>query len=482
VAIILGKIESNAASSGYSQSGGQSIVTTLLSDPNPLFARLPKGPPDPQWWQTIQGIFRPLEYSEAARKRYGDIFTFRFLNAYYVVVCDPQGIQKIFTADPDLFDSGKANAAFFQPSLGENSLVLLDGKRHQRQRKLLMPPFHGERMRTYGRLICEIAEQTVDRWQIGEPFVMRDATQDISLRVILRAVFGLAEGDRLQQLRHTLTQMLEVTASPLRASLLFVPALQRDLGAWSPWGRFLRLRQQVDDLIYAEIADRRQQEPGEDILSLMMSARDEDGKPMTDVELRDELMTLLFAGHETTATALAWAFYWIHHQPEVGEKLLRELDGVGADADPVEVARLPYLHAVCCETLRICPVVLFTFARMLKAPFEVMGYQLEPGTVLLPSIYLTHRREDLYPEPEKFKPERFLERKYSAYEFIPFGGGDRLCIGYAFAQYEMKLVLATAMQCVRLQLANRRPVVPVRRGLTMSPSGGVRMVAIDRRQ
>jgi cytochrome P450 family 110 len=356
----------------------------------------------------------------------------------------------------------------------------LDGNRHQSQRKMLMPPFHGERMRAYGRLICEITEQTMRQWTMGKPFSMRESTQEISLRVILRAVFGLDEGDRFGQLRQSLTKMLEVTASPLRATLLFVPALQRDLGSWSPWGRFLRLRQEVDQHIYAEISDRRGTAPGEDILSLMMSARDENDEPMTDVELRDELMTLLFAGHETTATALAWAFYWIHHQPEVREKLLQELNSLGKNADPMEIAKLPYLNAVCCETLRIYPVVLFTFARMLKAPFELMGYQLPPGTVLLPSIYLTHHREDLYPEPKKFKPERFLESKYSAYEYLPFGGGNRLCIGYAFAQYEMKLVLATVLSQLQLELADSRPVRPVRRGLTMSPSGGVRMVVASR--
>lgn len=451
-------------------------MTTLLPNSIQPIAQLPEGPPEPQWLQTLQGIFRPLYYSEATRSRYGDIFTFRFLNLSYVVVSNPQGIQKIFTADPELFDSGKANATFFQPSLGDNSLVLLDGNRHQSQRKMLMPPFHGERMRAYGRLICEITEQTMRQWTMGKPFSMRESTQEISLRVILRTVFGLDEGDRFGQLRQSLTEMLEVTASPLRATLLFVPALQRDLGSWSPWGRFLRLRQEVDQHIYAEISDRRGTAPGEDILSLMMSARDENDEPMTDVELRDELMTLLFAGHETTATALAWAFYWIHHQPEVREKLLQELNSLGKNADPMEIAKLPYLNAVCCETLRIYPVVLFTFARMLKAPFELMGYQLPPGTVLLPSIYLTHHREDLYPESKQFKPERFLERKYSAYEYLPFGGGNRLCIGYAFAQYEMKLVLATVLSQLQLELADSRPVRPVRRGLTMSPSGGVRMV------
>jgi cytochrome P450 len=264
--------------------------------------------------------------------------------------------------------------------------------------------------------------------------------------------------------------------------MLFFPLLQQDLGRWSPWGRFLRQQQQIDDLIYAEIRERREQlDPSRtDILSLLMAARDQAGESMTDVELRDELMTLLTAGHETTASALTWALYWIHKLPEVREKLLQELDSLGDDPDPNTITRLPYLSAVCSETLRIYPVALITFPRRAKVLLEIMGYQFEPGTLVTGCIYLTHQREDIYPEAKRFRPERFLERQFSPYEYLPFGGGSRRCIGAAFAIFEMKLVLATILQEKQLALTNNRQAKPVRRGLTATPSD-VRLMMIDER-
>ncbi|MBW4575727.1 MAG: cytochrome P450 [Aphanothece sp. CMT-3BRIN-NPC111] len=446
--------------------------------------KLLDGPKTPAFLQTIQAIFSPLEYLEKFAQRYGDIFTTRFIGfPSPVVLCHPQAIQEVFTADPKLFDSGKANK-ILQPLLGEYSLILHDGDYHQRQRRLLIPPFHGERMRAYGKLICDITEQVISQCQIGEPLLARPLMQEISLRVILRAVFGIDEGARFQQLRQLLSSLLDIFNSPLKSSLLFIPALQQDLGPWSPWGQFIRQRQQIDQLLEAEISERRVEndQSREDILSLMMSARDQEGQPMTNAELRDELMTLLFAGHETTATALAWALYWIHHLPEVGNKLLNELDNLSDNSDPSEISRLPYLGAVCSETVRIYPVVLFGFSRIVKAPIQIMGYEFEPGTVLSPCIYLTHHREDIYPEPKRFKPERFLERQFSPYEYFPFGGSNRRCIGMAFAQLEMKLVLATILSRFQLALADNRPVKPVRRGLTMTPSGGVRLVVRSQRQ
>jgi len=215
---------------------------------------------------------------------------------------------------------------------------------------------------------------------------------------------------------------------------------------------------------------------------MLMSARDESGEPMTDVELHDELMTLLVAGHETTATALAWTLYWIHKLPSVREKLLEELDRLGDDPDPSVIFRLPYLNAVCSEALRIYPVAMLTFPRVVKVPVSLMGYELEPETVVIGSIYLTHRREDLYPEPETFKPERFLERQFSPYEFVPFGNGSRRCIGAAFAQFEMKVALAKILSSVELRLADNREVRPVRRGLVTAPAGSIRMVVTGQHQ
>ncbi|MBD1922651.1 cytochrome P450 [Microcoleus sp. FACHB-831] len=458
-------------------------MTVIAENKTKPAAKMPDGPKTPKWLATIRAILAPLTYIEKAAKDYGDIYTAQFAGfPRQVVVSNPQAIQEIFTADPNLFDSGVANK-ILQPITGDYSLLLHDGDYHQRQRRLLIPPFHGERMRAYGDIICQITEEVMSQLTIGKTFVARSYMQEISLRVILRAVFGLDENSRFQQLRETLSSMLDTFNSPWSSSLLFLKFLQQDLGPWSPWGRFLRQKQQIDELLYAEIRERRAANDlsREDILSLMLSARDEHGEPMTDAELRDELMTLLFAGHETTATALAWALYWIHYLPEVREKLLAELDSLGDNPDPDKVFRLPYLSAVCSETLRIYPVTLFTFPRIVKSQFQLMGYEFPAGTMLSPCVYLTHHREDIYPEPKRFKPERFLERQFSPYEFISFGGGNRRCIGMAFALFEMKLVLAKILRSQQLVLIDNRPLKAVRRGITTTPDGGVRMVVTGSR-
>lgn len=430
----------------------------------------------PAWWQTVRALFNQMDYLEESRARYGDNFggsSTGFPN--YVLFSDPKGIEQIFTLNPSCFDSGSSNKSL-QPLLGDFSLVLLDGNTHAQQRKLLMPPFHGERMRTYGKKMCEITQRVLQEWQPNQTFLMRNATQEITLRVILNTVFGLDQGERFEQLRHLLTEWLDTFNSPFKTSFLFFPNFQKDLGAWSPWGRFVRLRNEIDQLLYAEINERKNQPLSEDILSLMMAARDEKGEPMSDQELRDELMTLLFAGHETTASALAWAFYWVHSQPEVLDKLLDELKDCDLETDPSAVIKLPYLNAVCSETLRIYPIVLFGFVRKLKVPMEILDYQLEAGTQLIPCIYLVHHREDLYPNSKQFRPERFLERQFSPYEFFPFGGGNRRCLGYAFALLEMKLVLATVLTQTKLALTENRPIKPIRRGLTFTPKNGVPMI------
>jgi cytochrome P450 len=308
--------------------------------------------------------------------------------------------------------------------------------------------------------------------------------QEITLQVILQVLFGLREGSRYQQLKPLLASLLDMTGSPLRSSMLFFESLQQDWGYWSPWGRMLQRKQVVDELLYAEIAERRQHlnPDATDILTLLLLARDHQGEGMTDVELHDELMTLLIAGHETTATALAWALYWIHKLPSVRERLLGELEALGDTPDPMTIYRLPYLTAVCQETLRIYPIVPIAVPRVTKSPVQIMGQQFEPETLLAPCLYLTHHREDLYPEPKQFKPERFLERQYSPYEYFPFGGGTRLCLGFALAQFEMKLVLATILSNYELALGDQRPVKPARRGVTIAPAGGVKMVVTSQRQ
>ncbi|MBD1900003.1 cytochrome P450 [Trichocoleus sp. DQ-A3] len=444
---------------------------------------LPDGPQTPQFLQLLQWISQPVQYLETSVKAYGDCFTARWGGfPPYVLISNPQGIQELLTADPRQFNSGSGNK-ILQPLLGDQSLILLDGDRHQRQRQLLTPPFHGERMRAYGKLICDITEEVMNRLTIGKPFLIRATTQEISLETILGAVFGINEGQRFQELKGLLTSMLDAVSSPLSSTVLFFPSLQRDLGSWSPWGKFLRRRQQIDRLIYDEIQQRREQfDPDRtDILTLLMSARDTDGQPMTDEELRDELMTFLLAGHETTASAIAWALYWIHQQPEVQDKLLKELDSVGDVSDVSAISKLPYLNAVCSETLRIYPVALFTFGRIARSPVQLMGYQFDAGTPLAACIYLVHHREDIYPQANSFKPERFLERQFSPYEYLPFGGSNRRCIGMAFALFEMKLVLAKMLSRYQLALTDQRPVKPVRRGVTLAPPATMQMLITSQR-
>ena len=394
-----------------------------------------------------------------------------------VFVNEPAAIQDVLTSDRKTYAAlGNLNR-ILTPLVGDYSIMLLEGDRHKRRRQLLLPPFHGERMRAYGELMINLTQQVLSQIPQGQPFLARKAMQEISMQVILQAVFGVYEQDRYQQLKQVLGIIADVFSSPLSSSPLFFNFLQQDWGAWSPWGKFLRDRQHMDNLLYAEIAARRANpDPNRiDILSLLMSAHDETGQPMTDPELRDELVTLMFAGHETTATAMAWALYWIHRTPHVREKLLHELNSADL-SDPMSVQRLPYLTAVCNETLRIHPVAMLTFPRMVQKPTQLLGHSLAPGTAVVGCIYLLHQREDLYPNPKQFKPERFLERQYSPYEYLPFGGGSRRCIGEALAQFEMKLVLATILTHYEFALADTQPEYPRRRGVTLAPARGVKMV------
>lgn len=450
-----------------------------ISD-DPLMTKIliPDGPKTPRWLQKLQYTVNPLAYMDAAAQQYGHIFNAPIVGNHPLIllISDPEALQRVFSSDTKQF-IGPRNR-LIEPIVGEHSIFVLEGARHRRERRLLMPPFHGERMQTYGQLICQLTHKAMDSLPLETPFSARALMQDISLEVILKVVFGIYEGERFKQLKQLIIQLTDSLQSPLVAGALFFTSLQKDLGPRSPWGYVRSLQQQMRELIYAEIRQRRNapERLGSDILSLLISARDEAGEPMSDAELHDELITLLLAGHETTATAVAWALYWIHRQPSVYETLRLELNNLGDDPDPLTVAQLPYLTAVCHETLRICPVAVLTVPREVKEPVELMGYHLEPGTRVYGCIYLTHQRPDLYPEPKLFKPERFLERQFSPYEFFPFGGGARRCIGEALAQFEMKLVLATILSRYQLSLADQSPERPQRRGVILVPAKGVRMI------
>jgi cytochrome P450 family 110 len=441
--------------------------------------QLPNTLNTPSFLQKLHWVADPIGYMESATQKYPDLFTAEIVGFgdTVVFVQHPKALQEILTNDRKKFAAlGEPNKTL-EPLIGNFSVIMLERERHKRRRQLLMPPFHGDRMKAYGKLICDLVEKIFSQLPHDRFFLARTAMQQISLEVILQAVFGLSEGERYQQLKHLLMLITDLFQSPFTSSFLYFSFLQKDLGVWSPWGKFVRLRQQIDELLYAEIAERRLQ--GDlnriDILSLLMAAKDEQGESMSDRELRDEMMTLLLAGQETTASAMAWGLYWIHRLPEVHEKLLQELNTFGDSPSPMSIVQLPYLTAVCNETLRVHPVAMLTFPRVVQEPIELLGYTLEPGAIVMGCIYLLHQREDLYPQQQQFLPERFLKRQFSPYEFMPFGGGVRRCIGDALAPFEIKLVLATIVSRYQLSLVDTRPEQPQRRGITLAPKSGVKL-------
>ncbi|MGJ5627727.1 cytochrome P450 [Nostoc sp. CALU 1950] len=447
--------------------------------------QLPNPLKTPSLLQKLHWVADPVGYMENATQKYPDIFTGRTIGFgdTIVFVNHPQAIQEILTNDRKKFVAAGELNRITEAFVGENSILMLDGSPHKWLRQLMTPCFHGQRMQVYGQLICNLSDRVFSQLPLYQPFLARNVAQNISLELILQIVLGLYEGERFEKLKHLLPLMLDLFRSPLTSSFFFFRFLQQDLGAWSPWGKFLRDRETIYQLLYAEIAERRQQPNSErvDILSLLMSAQDETGQFMTDHQLRDQLMSLIIAGYETTATAIAWGFYWIYHKPLVREKLFKELDTLGDFPDPMSIYRLPYLTAVCNETLRIHPVLMILFPRVVRESVELLGHPLEPGTVLLPSVYLTHQREDVYPQPKEFRPERFIERQFSPYEFLPFGGGVRRCIGEALALFQIKIVLATILSRYQLALVNQQPEKPQRRGFSIAPASGIKMVITGRR-
>ncbi len=411
----------------------------------------------------------PLGFLIRFQRRYGDVFTVRFpFFDHLVYVADPALVKEVFTGSPEQLHAGEANATVLEPALGPNSVLTLDEAPHMRQRKLLLPPFHGERIQRYGELIREVTLREMESWPVGQTFALRPHTQRITLAVIMRAVFGVHDGDRLARF-----ECLIETFSARVNMITAFPPLRRNLGRWSPWGRFLRAREALDAFVYEEIVLRRAENAGEgdapdDVLSMLLQARHEDGSPMSDAELRDELVTILGAGHETTATALAWAM----------ERLLRNPRVLTSLRDSVAAGEDDYLEATVKETLRARPVIV-DVARKLTAPLRIGGYEVPAGCYVLPAIAALHYREDLFPRPEEFRPERFLEAKADTYAWIPFGGGVRRCIGAAFAEYEMRVVLRAILERAELSAPDPKPEKVKVRNITLAPGKGT-LVRLDR--
>jgi cytochrome P450 family 135 len=416
-------------------------TTRRTGAPDPPVEGLPPGPDwsllklTRRWWR------QPLQTLEECRDRYGDMFTYRLPHeGTWVFVSDPEAIKQVFTGDPRLLHAGEANIVLL-PVLGEHSVLLLDEPQHMAERKLMLPPFHGKRMQAYREVMTAAAAEEIDRWPTDRPVRARPGMQAVTLEVILRAVFGVEEGENLTALRDELRGALSVLSERRRAMFLVLLGPQR-IRRYPP---FRRLMEGVDALLYPEIEARRAATDladRDDILSLLLQARHEDGRPMSDRELRDELMTLLVAGHETTATGLSWAIELLARHPEA---LARLEDDLAAGNDD-------YLDAVIKETLRLRPVIALVLRKLVE-PMEIGGRLLPAGVSVAPSIYLVHRNPEIYPEPERFRPERFLERPPGTYTWIPFGGGVRRCLGASFAEFEMAVVLR--------ELVTRRRISPV---------------------
>jgi cytochrome P450 family 135 len=428
-------------------------------------ATLPPGPSSTVLRQSLAWGFRPRPFLDACRREFGDMFTIRLGQVGPVVMlAHPDMVKDVFTGDPAVFHAGEANV-ILRPSLGRHSVLLLDDAQHMRQRKLLLPPFHGERMQRYGDLMREIAERDIAQWPRGVAFRLHTHTQAVTLTIIVRAVFGVTEAARSERMRTALKEFMDWGTSPRQIaylSLMDPDGIERSYF-------FKRARAKVDAVVYDEIRHARERQDldeREDILSLLLQARHEDGSPMSDEELRDELMTLLLAGHETTATSLAWAMERLVRHPEAMARLVAEAREGGTE----------YAEAVCKETLRMRPVLPIV-ARLLKRDTEIGGRLLPEGVIVAPNIYLVHHREDVYPEARRFRPERFLEGQGGTYSWFPFGGGVRRCIGASFALYEMRIVLQAIARSVQLRAAKPASEPVGRRSITLTPRFGAQVVA-----
>jgi cytochrome P450 len=381
------------------------------------------------------------------------------------MVFEPELVKRLFRGPPERLRAGEANAVL-GPVVGSRSVLLLDGAQHMRERKLLLPPFHGERMRAYQEVMRDAADRAIDSWPVGQRFELLPAMQSLTLDVIMRAVWGVDEGPRQDELKRRVRAMISPVARRLGVLVL---ALTRGRLGTAAGERFEELRRQVDELIYDEIARRREApdlEEREDVFSMLLLARDEHGEGMTDRELRDELVTLLVAGHETTATGLAWAFELLLRNPPVLARLRAAL----ADGDD------GYLDAVVKETLRLRPVILGVGRVVREEPFELGEYTIPPGVEINPSIAAIHRRADRYPHPREFRPERFVGPDApDTYTWLPFGGGTRRCLGASFAMFEMATVIRRVLERADLQPVGRRPEKGVRKGITFVPKRGARV-------
>ena len=422
---------------------------------------------------TLSYIRNPYGFFERSVRRYGQPFGCHTMGGPLVLSGRPEDVRDIFRADPMIFEPW--NTDVLKPVLGSNSVILTSGTKHREYRKLLVPPFHGQRMRSYAQSMASAAHDCASKWHEGEDFRAYNFTQSVSLEVILDTVFGVTDPVVRSGLKALLPELLNLgNGLPMFLKFLRLPVVPS-------WRRFTAVRKQTDELIGQLIRDRASSDDrGDDILSMLLEAEYDDGSRMDELEVRDQLLSILSAGHETTAIAMAWTLYWLHRHPEKLNRLLEDISEQAPTGDPEALTQIPYLDAVVNESLRIHPV-LPDLARKLSQDAELMGCKLKAGTAVGAVAFLTHRDPEIYENPDEWIPERFLDHKFSPFEFYPFGGGNRRCIGAAFASFEAKVVLGTLLSAYHFELLDNRPLSVERRHITLMPRGGVRMRHLGQR-
>lgn len=431
-----------------------------------------------RWYRAPLGMLKDL------KAKHGNAFALKIPRQEepMMIFAEPAAVKEIWNGDPEVLRAGEANI-ILRSALGRNSLLLLDGAEHLRERRLMLPPFHGDRMKAYATTMREVTQREIEHWPVGKAFAVHGSMQAITLDVIMRTIFGVSEGSGLDELRDALVRYTTLGTSKLGTAILLLTPPEyaekiqslaaHGIGRLLPWAPIVRAQRDTDRLVRQVIAQRRREDTTgrTDVLSMLLEARDEQGNPMTDDELRDEMLTLLLAGHETTATTLAWVLHHLLANPQWLARVQAEAREVGTE----QLDKLVLIDAVIKETLRLTPIIPMV-ARRLAKPMTIVGRDLPKGAVAAASIYLVHHREDLWPDPEKFDPNRFVGKKADPTHYFPFGGGTRRCLGMAFASYEMKIVLATILANVDLTRASGPPSRLVRRGITLAPSDGMRLV------
>ncbi len=436
-------------------------------------------PPGPGLFATFDFVRNPFRFLDTCARRYGDWFTARVPGVSpFVFTSDPAAVREVFLGDSDALHAGDANrplGAF----MGERSSLFLDGAQHLRQRRLLLPAFHGEQMASHAVAMRSAADNAIASWPIGQQFAIHPQMRAITFETIIRTVFGFEDDDARAELRVSLKKLFALYSSGL-GTLFSLPAMRIDAGPWSPWGRAVRLTRQIDSILYTEFARRRKEDVDgrADVLSMLLATRYEDGQPLADRIIRDEMYTLMLAGHETTAATMAWVINRLVTNPHVMERARAEVFLVLGDQqlDSSHVGKLKYVEAVINETMRLDPVVP-NIGRGLTRPMTIAGRELPAGVIIAPSIYLVQRRPELWPDPEIFNPDRFLETRQSPYTFFPFGGGARRCLGAAFATYQMKIVIAQILSRVELKPVTGYTASATRRGIAFAPSQGMPVIA-----